>query len=515
MLSSGLTPDEVGLLFDRTGSLVRLTARRWGLDCRALRARALGLAVTHPHIAAEFVQVIEGAPPGSRPEDLLSGSGARCRWRCDDCSSEWLASVVSRTKRGSGCPSCARRRGAELARGRGARTPPLSAADPGLVAEFVVNLSRPDRDVTTTPSGSHDRVLWRCARGHDWETEARQRIKHATQCPACLSGLWTSRLEFQVAELVAASTRLTISVGARTPRSDREADDHLDLLVEELGLLIDLDPARWHSAAESRARDFRKLQRLAGRPYVRIRPTSLGRLPDGGALRGQQLLFDGCDAEPENWARAVISALLALAPPTSIEQLTQATRAAALARADQRWRGLRAGQLRRSLATEHPVVASQFVEAVGRPTLTPADLTPAGDDRVLWQCPDCGHRWEARVANRTGLGTGCPPCSYRRGASRAALPRAGGSFAHAHPELVASFIADDTNPGRTLDQLKPNSLDRCRWACPHCGQAWTTTPHNRHRNPMGGCGSCSRRRAVTTRPPRRPELGGGPANPAR
>ena len=75
ILAKGLTPAEVGALYGRSGDSVRALVRRWGLDSRALRARALGLAVKHPQVAAEFVKVVDGAPLLYGPEDLLAGSG--------------------------------------------------------------------------------------------------------------------------------------------------------------------------------------------------------------------------------------------------------------------------------------------------------------------------------------------------------------------------------------------------------------------------------------------------------
>jgi hypothetical protein len=354
-------------------------------------------------------------------------------------------------------------------------------------------------------------VLWRCVRGHEWETEARQRVKHATQCPLCLAGLWSSRLEFEVAELVSASTRYTVTVGTRLVRPERGPDERLDLIVEDVGLLVDLDPPRWHSDRAARARDARKLQRLAGRPYVRIRPAALGRLPSTSASHAQQVLFDGPHDAPDTWARAVNRALVAFAPGTSIVELPRQVRSEALTRVARRWRDLRALLPIRSLATEHPVVAAQFVGVVDRPGLTAADLAPAGDDRVLWRCSNCGHQWEARVANRTVLGTGCPPCSHRRGAARSATPKPGGSFATLHPELVAYFVSDETNPGKTVTELKPNSIDRCTWTCRYCGRRWVTTPHSLHRDPSRGCRPCGHRRGAEKR--RADRL--GPGSPER
>ncbi len=500
LLESGLTPDAIAVLYGRSGSLVRVTARKWGLDCRALRARAIGLAITHPDIAAQFVQVVDGAPPAHGPRDLLSGSGARCQWRCQVCGAEWVTSVANRTKRKSGCPACARERGRDLARARAPKTSPLSHAAVELIDEFVSNISRPERDVTTTPSGSHDRILWRCKRGHEWETSARQRVKHATQCPTCLAGLRSSRLEFEVAELVQCATDLTVTVGAEGLRIGRAVEERVDLWIAEADLLVDLDPSRWHQSARAVARDARKLERLAGDRYVRIRPRGLGTLSVERAPQEQQVVLLGDDEkDPWEWSCGVVMALRSFQPSVAVRVPTVRARTEARARGDLRWRHLRASTRPRTLASEHPLIADQFVEALDRPGLRAADLAPAGDDRVLWRCPACGHRWEARVANRTRLGTGCPPCSFRRGAARAAVPRPGQSFAERHPQLVRFFIENQTHPGKTLFDVKPSSIDKCRWTCPHCSEPWTATPHSLNRNPGSGCRACGHRRGARKR----------------
>lgn len=500
LLSSGLTPAQVGHRFGRNRDAVRSLVDRWHLDSRALRARALGLAAKHPDIADEFVAVVAGAPLDHRPQDLSVRSSARCRWRCRACGHEWVASVGNRTGNDSGCPPCARLRVIAAARARPARTRPLAEVDPGLVPEFVDNLSRPDRGVHDTPSGSHDRIQWQCRRGHRWQTEARQRVTHRTQCPTCRAGSWTSRLEHQVAELVHLLTGWTVVVGDRRPRADRRGDENVDLLVREPDVRVDLDPSAWHADAAGARRDRRKLERLAGERYVRVRPATLGRLVVPGASAHQQVLMvDADESEPWSWAIAVVQALQGYWPSLVPGSPSPAERAAALARGDLRWRQLRAEPRAVSLLSEHPDLAREFVEVVDRPHLTAADLAPGCDERVRWRCADCGHEWAARVANRSVLQTGCPPCSYRRGAAKSAAPEAGRSFADLHPELVRFFRSDETNPGRALSDLRPNSTDQCLWNCPHCGLPWRARPQTLHRRPDAGCLACSSLRSALTR----------------
>ncbi len=251
-----------------------------------------------------------------------------------------------------------------------------------------------------------------------------------------------------MAELVQVATGLEVRVGARRPRSDRAADEHVDLFLVEADLLCDLDPSRWHTDGAAVARDLRKLERLAGARYVRIRPQGLGLLATTHSSAEQQFVLSGSDEDdPWLWAEGVIRASGAYWRMAAVEPPRETVKTAALARGDLRWRRLRSAGRQRSLPSEFPAIAGQMVEVVKRTELTAADLAPCGDDRAIWRCPDCGHEWEARVANRTVLGTGCPPCSYRRGAALAAMPRPGRSFAEVHPELVRFFVENRSRPG--------------------------------------------------------------------
>jgi hypothetical protein len=179
--------------------------------------------------------------------------------------------------------------------------------------------------------------------------------------------------------------------------------------------------------------------------------------------------------------------------------LTSHQRNQALGRSARRWSDLHAAPRAHSLASDHPEVAAEFLEVCNRPGLTAADIAPAGNDRVRWRCSTCAHQWETRTANRTRLGTGCPPCRYRAAGRKNARPREGRSFADVHPQLVRHFVRDVTSPGRTLEELRPNSTDTCLWSCPHCGRPWLAQPHRLNRRPSAGCSQCRFVRASATK----------------
>ena len=270
LFTARLTCADVGALHGLGGSRIGQLARQWSIDSRALRATSRSLARLRPDLAREFYADASGRTRERGPNNVTLGSGARVAWRCGGCGHIWRTSVANRALHGSGCPLCARDRTRDESMLTRARTPGLSFAWPELAREFVRNVSVPERNADATPAGSHDRILWRCAAGHEWTTTARQRVKHRTHCPICRGGLHRSRLEYEVAELLMTATGLHVTVGHEEPRTDRSGMEKVDLRIDALEFLVDLDPSRWHRAGSAVDRDRRKLDRLAGvRRYIR------------------------------------------------------------------------------------------------------------------------------------------------------------------------------------------------------------------------------------------------------
>ncbi len=298
LFAAGLTQADVASAYALHPSRISQLARAWGINSRAIRARTRSLAVMRPDLAQELLPGVSGRP-GPTAQELTLGSGITCLWRCRACKHEWQATVANRALRRSGCPACARTRLSAVARGR-AMTPAVGLVRPDLVIQFMKNLTVPSRDVHSTPAGSHDRVRWRCRAGHEWDTSARQRIRDDTHCPICRAGLRSSRLEFDVAELLMASTGLTVRVSHTEPRTDRADVERIDLLVEEIGLLIDLDPSRWHRDSAAVERDSRKLIRLSRRTYAH--QAAQDRRTGGATTAGQH---GGADSRPGSRVRPV------------------------------------------------------------------------------------------------------------------------------------------------------------------------------------------------------------------
>ena len=92
------------------------------------------------------------------PEDVTYGSQKMVWWRCAQ-GHEWQSPPYARIGKEAGCPFCAGKRlSQEIV---------LSTVYPELAEQW-----HPGKNGELTPEqvlpGSHRRVWWRCAQGHEW-----------------------------------------------------------------------------------------------------------------------------------------------------------------------------------------------------------------------------------------------------------------------------------------------------------------------------------------------------------
>lgn len=158
-----------------------------------------------------------------------------------------------------------------------------------------------------------------------------------------------------------------------------------------------------------------------------------------------------------------------------------ASRAAAAA-------ALRPSQL--TAAAAWPQLVPEFLRNLRRPGLGLAEVAANSVDRCEWVCRDCGHEYEATIANRGSKGSGCPPCGSDRSAVTRRQPGLGLSLAEVHPLLAQQFVANISRPGRDPSGMRGGTNDACRWRCQR-GHEWTTTVAARALG-GSGCPSCGR-----------------------
>lgn len=140
-------------------------------------------------------------------------------------------------------------------------------------------------------------------------------------------------------------------------------------------------------------------------------------------------------------------------------------------------RNVRSGKLKPkkrgivSLAKSHPELARQ---ADG---WDPEKYSAGSDKRMGWFCGS-GHRWEATIGSRAGLGRGCPFCSGRTVVSGV------NDLLTLHPE-IAKYCDGTWNPSDYL----PKSNKNVGWICEN-GHRTQAVIANRVQN-KSGCAFCN------------------------
>ena len=143
-----------------------------------------------------------------------------------------------------------------------------------------------------------------------------------------------------------------------------------------------------------------------------------------------------------------------------------------------------------SLATQHPAIAKQWDHDRNRP-LTPDQVRPGSSKRVWWRCPKGpDHVWSTSIANRTGLGTGCPACAGRQASVT-------NSLATRRPDLASQWHPT-LNGKLTPADVPAGSNKKAWWKCPEgTDHEWTTKVETRA-IAGNGCPFCSGRQPSVT-----------------
>ena len=137
------------------------------------------------------------------------------------------------------------------------------------------------------------------------------------------------------------------------------------------------------------------------------------------------------------------------------------------------------------LAATHPELAAQW-----HPTknggMTPRDVVSGSPSRVWWLCPE-GHAWQARVASRANLGTGCPVCAGKK-----VLP--GVNDLRTRFPGVAAQWHPTKNGQLTPEMVTPKSNRKVWWLCP-LGHAYQAMVGSRVQA-GSGCPYCAMRKVL-------------------
>jgi hypothetical protein len=140
-----------------------------------------------------------------------------------------------------------------------------------------------------------------------------------------------------------------------------------------------------------------------------------------------------------------------------------------------------------NLAAKFPQLSREWHPTKNR-ALRPEEVPPFSHTRVWWICCE-GHEWQARVANRTKLGRGCPYCAGRY----ATLEN---NLAVKFPDLCREWHRTKNGALRP-EEVSPFSNKRVWWKCVKDPQhQWQAAVHSRAQGK--GCPYCTGRQPSKT-----------------
>lgn len=155
------------------------------LSCTVCSGDFSPLYLSHPELFDQIVWDKTTLPQKTLHKNLiLTTAKMKATWECIECDHQWEASVVNRTKTGTGCPQCHKRTHAEKQRSRSVQRNGSIMDYPELMQEwdFAKNANINPK---TVPATWTKKVWWKCASGHSWQSKVRHRVSRDWQCPRC------------------------------------------------------------------------------------------------------------------------------------------------------------------------------------------------------------------------------------------------------------------------------------------------------------------------------------------
>jgi hypothetical protein len=460
----------------------------------------LTLAKANPAFLSEWDNELNGE---KQPSNYTVGSDRTVWWRCKkNPAHSWDASISNRYYGGTGCPYCAGR--------KVDASNCLATTHPSLAAEWhpFKNSELP----TDVFSGSHKKIHWRCAQGHEWPARVYSRAS-GRGCPYC-AGYYLSpessiavlrpdllldwhpekNASLKPTDLSLGSDRTVWWLckfghewhttvqnrhrhGSGCPKCSKQSSKpevrcfcelrtifpdighrakvaariEVDLLIPSVNIVVQYDGKRYHGSKVEKDRSNSSALEALGFQVIRIRDRSL---PDIGST----LQIDEKSGLGLQDIQRLLTLLRALAPSHTHEAAIDNYLARDRFVAEEAYIDLCAalpGPLPgKSLQDLYPQIAAKWhVEKNGR--LSPADVTAKSNINVFWRCD----RHDAYFASVTGRvrGSGCPHC-----VRYIVLPE--DSLEQLYPDLAGEYHPTK-NGTKHPSQIAPGTQKKYWWRC--------------------------------------------------
>lgn len=400
-------------------------------------------------------------------KDLYIFSTKKVSWKCSTCGDIWQNQIRKRSAESQGCPYCSGKKVAPSGWNS------LGKEFPDLLKQwdFDKNKSTPYDEV----SGSHHYAYWKCARGHSWKTEIRQRTLLKSSCPEC---------SYQISKPQKRIYAELLYIFESVKLSYKINQIEIDVYIPDIKIGIEYDGSHYHKSAKSHDRDYKKFIVLKniGISLIRVRGSGLSEIPGVPCVLEERV--DSFETIRQILAKIVSLVKLNEGMNTIIQDYCAKNSFQNDALFEQLLLNKRVPIFDLSLASTH----SHLVDEWSAKNLdSPSDVTSGLSEKRWWICRDCGREYPATVNSRAGLETGCGFCS--------------GRYATEENNLEKKFpiIAKELHPtknNKSAFEIPPKSNKKFWWLCEN-GHEYEMMVVNRTDKGQG-CKFCKKRVPIAT-----------------
>ena len=447
---------------------------------------------------------------GIYPDSIAPFSNKKAWWKCSQCGYEWKAKINNRSN-GRACPKCAQeKRNAKKRKAEKGKNDLLT-----LYPEVAATWNY-EKNTQYTPSDlrphSEVKVWWKCDRGHEWQSTIANRTR-GNGCPICSSAMRTSLPEqalfYYISKVFVAQNRAT------------EAGWEVDILLPNDKIAIEYDGRLYHSSKESKEREQRKNKALLENGYqiIRVKENTKKDTRIGNdiffVIESNYLHLDFAikktieaisqitgknpqiDVDFRRDRMEILSqyhfnekanSLDVLYPQIAEEWDTDKNGGLtpdlfSAGSGESVWWKCNKGHSFKSiiqartkkgvgcpycagkqtikgetdLETKYPQLASEW-DYEKNYHHTPDEYMSVSGKKVWWKC-EKGHEYQATIASRSHMGTGCPYCAGKR------LLRGYNDLESLFPEIAAEWNQQKNND-LTPDTITAFNNRKVWWICP-------------------------------------------------
>lgn len=342
----------------------------------------------------KFLADIQSYNPNSKNIEILStyiGSTKRINCKCRICGHEW-SPIASSLRQGTGCPECAKKRIAIIAREqlKNSQRQIQDTHDAFILKFQKKNPHSKQIEILSQYKGSHGRIQCKCKKcGTEWETVAANLLS-GSGCPKC-SHSSTSFME----QFIALALIAVLGDSEVIQRDRKTIGKEIDILIPRYNIAIEIGSWKWHQKLYKDDLYKQELCRQKGIRLIIIYDSCTDMLLSQKDVYSYQ--FDLGSENNHQTLKVIINKLLNI---INIQYIFSETE----------WREITRVSYEKSQRMNHADFMDKFkknndcsdtIEILSRYT--------RATDRIKCRCKICNYIWET-AASELIRGSGCPKC---------------------------------------------------------------------------------------------------------